>query len=226
MFIVINSSNLVTKKNEPISSLLWLDGQIGPILPSSKKTEGDTPFNEGPISGFDFSAVPSDKNYLTVYPLSAKPKSKGNVRLRSNNYTDLPVINPNFLSSYFDVKVFLESIRYIQELLKTPSLRSIGAALPPPSSACKWFDYDSDSYWECFIRTFAIPSYHGIGTCRMGEGDKTVLDSRLRVKGIKRLRVADASVMPTSPYCNTMASVYMIAEKAAQMIKEDLHTLQ
>lgn len=85
-----------------------------------------------------------------------------------------------FQTVSYSFYLYVSAIRYIQRMLKTSSLRSIGATLPPHPSACGLHPYDSDTYWECFIRTFALPSYHGVGTCPMGEGDKTVLDSRLR----------------------------------------------
>ena len=80
---------------------------------------------------------------------------------------------------------------------------------------------DTDDQWLEFARRSGQTIYHPVGTCRMGKGAEAVVDERLRVCGIDRLRVVDASVMPTIVSGNTAAAVMMIAEKAADLIKAD-----
>ena len=86
--------------------------------------------------------------------------------------------------------------------------------MPVCSADHQW---DSKAYWECYVRQFSTTLYHPVGTLAMG----TVLDHRLRVKGIEGLRVADGSVMPRIVGGNTNAPIIMIGEKAADMILQD-----
>ena len=83
--------------------------------------------------------------------------------------------------------------------------------------------YDSNAYWECYIRELTLTLYHPVGTAKMGHSNDpdAVVDPRLRVKGVAGLRVVDASIMPDIVSGNTNAAVIMIGEKASDMIKQD-----
>ncbi|KOX67295.1 Glucose dehydrogenase [acceptor], partial [Melipona quadrifasciata] len=88
---------------------------------------------------------------------------------------------------------------------------------------CKHTDLDSAEYWECHVRNLATTLFHPVGTARMGPADdpRSVVDARLRVHGIERLRVIDASIMPNIVSANTNTPTMMIAEKGADLVKED-----
>ncbi|CAH0394224.1 unnamed protein product [Bemisia tabaci] len=127
-------------------------------------------------------------------------------------------------STGFDLDVAVAGVRKVQELIKTPAMRQLGAQLlQTPLPGCTSMPFDSDDYWKCHARHLPFTIYHLSGSCKMGPAsDRTaVVDPRLRVHGVRNLRVVDASIMPKVTASHTNAPVIMIAEKAADMIKQD-----
>uniref|UniRef100_H2Y9U3 Glucose-methanol-choline oxidoreductase N-terminal domain-containing protein n=1 Tax=Ciona savignyi TaxID=51511 RepID=H2Y9U3_CIOSA len=156
-----------------------------------------------------------------VYSCLLRPASVGYLKLRSNNYQDHPIIQPNYLSNKRDVETLIE---VIEQLEKTKHFKEIGAKMEIGTVNCgNTTSPRSDEFYECMSRALTMTIYHPVGTAKMGsENDiKAVVDSRLKVYKVDGLRVADASVMPTIPSANTQAACYMIGEKAADMIKQD-----
>lgn len=119
---------------------------------------------------------------------------------------------------------FHKGIRLATSLENTPAMRKINARLyRVPLPGCQQHEFDSDAYWACHARHLTFTIYHHVGTCKMGpdQDPEAVVDTRLRVRGIRGLRVADSSILPMVPSGHTNSPVYMLAEKAADMIKED-----
>lgn len=160
----------------------------------------------------------------TILPLLLRPKSSGWVRLRSKNPLDFPLIEPNYFAHQEDINVLVEGIKIAMNISDQPAMQRFGSrphTIPLPG--CRHLELFSDEYWECSLRQFTFTIYHPTGTAKMGPSwdPGAVVDPRLRVYGIQGLRVIDASVMPTIISGNPNAPVIMIAEKGADMIKED-----
>lgn len=162
-----------------------------------------------------------------VLHILLNPKSLGKIELRSADPFDAPRIHANYLSNEKDVKTLIRGIRLTQEFMKTKVFRDHNIeAVPLLISECAQFTKDSDEYYECYVRYMSNTLYHPTGTAKMGPDSDggAVVNSRLCVKGVKNLRVADASIMPKITSGHTNAPSIMIGEKAADMIKEDWPT--
>jgi choline dehydrogenase-like flavoprotein len=172
-----------------------------------------------------FKAVDASKaKTFSIFPIILHPKSRGRVMLNNPNPLEKPLLYANYYSDPEDVVVAIKAIRKTLELMNTNAMKSIDARLySTPLPACDQIEFDSDDYWECYLRQLSTTLYHLVGTCKMGPADDTsaVVDDRLRVYGVKGLRVIDASIMPVIMSGHTNGPVIMIAEKAADMIKQD-----
>jgi len=157
------------------------------------------------------------KHTGSVTPVLSRPKSQGFVKLRSSDPFEHPVIQPNYLEDQRDVDSLVAGLKLAQKLMETEAFKKAGTEFFGPLPYCSHLDFCSDEYWECYVRHMAFTIYHPVGTAAMG----TVLDARLRVKGVKGLRIADGSVMPRLVGGNTNAPIIMIGEKAAAMIIAD-----
>lgn len=150
------------------------------------------------------------------------PKSRGHIVLESNKYNDPPMIISGFLSHDEDLDSIVDYIEDFIKVANTKVFKDFDAQfilpdLPDCNTLMGYFPPVGSTYWKCYILSMMDASYHYSSTCSMG----TVVDSRLRVFGIKGLRVIDASVIPLIPSGNTQAAVMVIAEKGAAMILED-----
>ncbi len=157
---------------------------------------------------------------FTVSVANVQPTSRGNVRLRSSDPADKPLIQPNYLSTDDDRRVAADSIRVARRIVAEPALQRYSPSeyLPGPSVRD-----DDEAALVKAAGDIGTTIFHPVGTAKMGrrEDPMAVVDERLRVIGIENLRVADASVMPTITSGNTNSPTIMIAEKGAMMMVED-----
>ncbi len=153
---------------------------------------------------------------FTASVCNLRPESRGNITLRSPDFRDHPVIQPNYLSADADRRVAADAIRLTRRIAATRAM-----AKYRPEEFKPGIQFESDDELAREAGNIATTIFHPVGTCRMGSDVESVVDERLRVRGVDGLRVADASVMPTITSGNTNAPTTMIAEKAAAMIIED-----
>lgn len=178
-----------------------LQFNFSPFSYASRDRTGAIPH---PFPGFSLSAV------------HLRPDARGTVLIKSSDPLAPPAIKFNFLQTPYDLQALMAGMRLARKFTQQPALAPYVAEelLPGPA-------VNSDAEFEANIRQTASSNLHPVGTCRMGPEGDTVVDARLRVHGVGRLRVADASIMPTVPAGNTNAPSIMIGEKAADMILQD-----
>ncbi|XP_052804567.1 glucose dehydrogenase [FAD, quinone]-like [Mya arenaria] len=168
-----------------------------------------------------FEHDPNQHGFTTVM-CTARPFSKGVIKLKSADPFDDPLIDSQYYTDKRDIDAMIGGIRVWEKLMETPVMTQLGASVNRMKlSICSHLEFQSDAYWECFIRHLSVTEYHHSGTCKMGpaKDSRSVVDPQLRVIGIKNLRVVDASVFPNITSGNINAPTIMIAEKAADLIR-------
>jgi choline dehydrogenase-like flavoprotein len=174
----------------------------------------DLQFHFGPAYFVDNGFDEYDGHAITTGPVLVKPRARGWVRLRSTDPSAKPRILTNSLSAQEDVEALAAGVRLAREIASTtPLAEVVGRELFPGP------EVDTDDAIAADVRRRTELLYHPVGTCRMGTSSDAVVAPDLRVHGLERLRVVDASVMPVIPSGNTNAPTIMIAEKAADLIR-------
>jgi choline dehydrogenase len=145
--------------------------------------------------------------------IPCRPESRGWLRIRSPDPAAPPSIQPNYLSTQADKDTLIAGLRIARKVFESPAMTAlaIGEVLPGPAT-------QSDGQWLDHVARTAGTTFHPTSTCMMGGSERAVVDTELRVHGLRGLRVIDASVMPAVVSGNTNATVIMIAEKGAEMI--------
>ncbi|XP_065092571.1 glucose dehydrogenase [FAD, quinone]-like [Ochlerotatus camptorhynchus] len=159
--------------------------------------------------------------YLSILMHST---TKGSLKLKSKNPYDHPLFKYQYFEDDHDLQALVYAMKGAMKITSQKPFRDLGvkpykAKVP----GCQHFSFNTDEYWRCYAMTLTYVGYHFVGTCKMGPMSErsSVVDHRLRVHGIRRLRVVDVSVIPVAPSGHTSAYAYMIGEKAADMIKQD-----
>jgi choline dehydrogenase len=153
---------------------------------------------------------------MTIGGYTMRPRSRGTVHAVSPDFRDHPAIAPHFLEDPADQRTTVAALRWARKVMAQQALAAYVEHELTPGPELK-----SDEDLLAFARAAGSTGYHQTGTCAMGGGPEAVLDPRLRVNGVSGLRVVDASVMPTVSSGNTHAPTVMIAEKAADLIRQD-----
>ncbi len=155
---------------------------------------------------------------MSCHATALRPASRGTVRLASPDMREPPLIDPAFLSESADLETLVRGFKWVRKIFAQPAFAGDGGG--DSSRELYFSDVHGDDEIRQAIGAHADTIYHPVGTCRMGADDRSVVDLELRVRGIDSLRVIDASVIPTLISGNTNAPVIMIAEKAADLIKQ------
>jgi len=172
----------------------------------------------GPFAfSFDEGGIrPYLKPAVTAVASLSYPHNRGQVRLRSANPADTPIIDHALLDSDDDMAALTRACRVLRQIFQAPAYAPylIRERLPGPS-------VQSDADWDSYIRSTAFLGYHPISTCAMGPDESSVVDPKLRVRGIDGLRIVDASVFPHHMSGNINAAVIAVAERASDMLRAE-----
>nr|UYG55625.1 glucose dehydrogenase 2 [Geocoris pallidipennis] len=171
-----------------------------------------------------YTKIISEHDILIMMPILLKPYSRGMVKLRSCNPFDPPCIQTGHLKEWRDVNKLMIGVKFVTTIAETVALRRHESELLRLNiPACGDAQFDTENYWACLMAHLATTFNDYAGTARMGGPTdcRAVVDLSLRVYGVQGLRVADASVIPTIPGANLMATTIAIAEKAADIIVRD-----
>ncbi|PQA74186.1 GMC family oxidoreductase [Brucella oryzae] len=199
-------------RSGPVASSLFETGGFWYADPDARSP--DIQFHLGLGSGIEAGVEKLKNAGVTLNSAYLHPRSRGTVRLASNDPTTAPLIDPNYWSDPHDLKMSLEGLKIAREIMQQDALKPYVMAerLPGPKVVT---DDDLFDYACANAKT----DHHPVGTCKMGTDAMAVVDLDLKVRGLQGLRVCDSSIMPRVPSCNTNAPTIMIGEKGADIIR-------
>ncbi|MFD0688701.1 GMC family oxidoreductase [Actinomadura fibrosa] len=167
---------------------------------------------------FDIIVGRDHPNTVSVLPGVVRPASRGRVRLAGADPLAHPLVDPNYLADRSDLDRLVQGVGLAREIFATGAFQKWGAREISPGPGVA-----EPAELAAFVRATADSYHHQAGSCRMGTDDLAVVDPGLAVRGVERLRVADASVMPSVPSGNCHAAVVMIAERLADILAREGH---
>lgn len=203
----------------------WLLNDRGPLTVGAGQVGGaactehargarpDVQFNVMPLSVDKPGDPLHTYSGFTASVWQCHPASRGRVAIQSANPLQQPRIEPRYFAEDIDRRTIVAGIRMLRAIYRQPAFRDLWAGEVLPGAK----DQDERALFD-FARHTGGTVFHPVGTCRMGSDDRAVVDPQLRVRGVQRLRVVDASVMPTVTSANSNAAALMIGEKGARTI--------
>ncbi|MBW9113355.1 GMC family oxidoreductase [Rhizobium cauense] len=180
------------------------------------KETPDLQYHVQPVSLDKFGDPVHTFPAITASVCNLRPQSRGSVHVASPDFAVQPTISPRYLSTGHDRDIAIRSIRLTRKIVAQPSFARFRPEEFKPGP-----DYRTEAELAKAAGDIGTTIFHPVGTCRMGSDRESVVDPRLQFRGLAKLRIADASVMPTITSGNTNSPTIMIAEKAASMILSD-----
>ncbi|PVH94397.1 GMC oxidoreductase [Periconia macrospinosa] len=214
-----------TRTNHPLDNIraqhlsdLLTEGQEGTAQFFTALSQFYMP-GEDSLSGF--VPHPQPGNFVTPLVALSHPLSTGHVHIASSDYTQPPIVDHNYLSNPIDLELHARHVRYIEEIARTHPFAEIikpnGRRLDPIA----YLDGSLEKA-KAYVKAASDTNYHSVGTLAMAPREKGgVVNARFQVYGVSNLRVVDASVFPLIPQSNTQSLVYVVAERAADLIKSE-----
>ncbi|XP_050528353.1 glucose dehydrogenase [FAD, quinone]-like [Daktulosphaira vitifoliae] len=219
----INQTN-ISIDEQSLSDLLvfddWYTYGKGPLtIPGGIEGLGYIKTPSGKYVELILSSLSETSDTFTIMPVLLQPDARGQVTLENKNPWHKPILNYDFYENKTDLNDSVYALKFSVKLVEeTNAFKILGAKMVQiPIPECDTFRFKSDSYWECLAK-YTTSSFHNqCGTCKMGD----VVNNNLQVIGINGLRVVDSSIIPVIPKAHLYAPTLMIAEKAADLIKNN-----
>lgn len=209
-----------------LSALRWLLFRTGPLTSpvcQSAACISTDPTKKIPeiqigFSPIGFLSVPTglkieQKPIVSVYIMVMRPESRGSISLASTDSLIKPKIVYPFFDNKSDLEILIKGCKIARSLFQTKTYSQYIIKEQMPGD-----QVTTDPHWEDYLKQYSARCFHASGTCKMGQDQLAVVDEKLRVQGIAKLRIADASIMPTIVSANITAACIMIGEKAADLI--------
>ena len=166
-----------------------------------------------PILVYDNGRTPADRHGFQCHVCPVRPESKGFLKLRSSDPAEHPILQPNCMTTENDLRAMIDSVKVTRDAINQQAMDPYRGEELFPGPSVK-----TDKEIISYLRESSVTCYHPVGTCKMGVDDLAVVDPDLKVRGVERLRVVDASVMPEVVSGNTNAPIMMMAEKISDKI--------
>ena len=199
-------------KTGPVASSLFSQG--GFWYADENARSADIQFHFGLGSGIEAGVAKMKNAGATLNSAYMRPRSRGTVRLASNDPNAAPLIDPNYWADPYDKEMSLKGLRLAREIMNQNALKPFIKSEHLPGANLK-----TDEELFNYACANAKTDHHPVGTCKMGHDEMSVVTPDLKLRGLEGLRICDASIMPRIVTGNTNAATIMIAEKAADMIK-------